>query len=605
MLAKILNWNSSLKTKLSLSLFLLSIFCVALVGYSSYRTAKISLTNQIFNNLSLLRQNEKTFLLNSFFNSVASQDDLKNILVKMNNAQSINLAGYETYLVDGKGQIISQDNQKKGLNNSLPVEKCKFKNEINQIYFNYQDVEVVGASACLPDNWTLLIEKNSVDAFSELELIKLQILISVLLILIVVVILIYFLSRKIIDPINRLALTARSISDGQLNARAEDFSESELKTLSSSFNQMTEKLISSNEQIKSLVNIMPAALLIFNQDLKVFNLNESALKLLKLKKEKILNQEIATLFKDGFKRIVIQKFIAQEQEIDLSSIALKAINEDKIEFFDDIAFKDGFFEIFIAPIKDYSGKIIAGALVFHDITKLKEVNKIKSEFISIASHQLRTPLTSIRLFIEILLSEQAGKLNKDQKDYLNNLHKSTQAMVQLANDLLSLSRMESGRLKFNFEDFDLNVLLKDILAEASSLALEKKCRLIYKNKINLPIVCDKNLLRQVIHNLISNSIRYSQEKNGKVLIEVKKEVKYYLIQVEDNGIGIPKELQKKIFTKFYRAGNAIKTAPDGSGLGLFVAKTTIENLGGKIWFKSEENKGTSFFIKIPRMRKKI
>jgi len=267
------------------------------------------------------------------------------------------------------------------------------------------------------------------------------------------------------------------------------------------------------------------------------------------------------------------------------------------------------FEMYIAPIRDYQKNISGGAIILHDITHLKEIDKMKTEFVSVASHQLRTPLTAIRLFAEMLISGNEGKLNAKQKYYLDNVHESALRMVKLVNDLLNVSRIETGRLKIEPELVQLEDFIQNIINEAMPLAKAKNCAIIFnKPRKKLPKVSiDPSLMRQVIHNLVMNAVRYSRPaKNCGMKVTLERENKKskeqesnILISVADNGIGIPKEMQSRIFEKFFRADNAVKAVAEGTGLGLYIAKMIVESSGGKIWFESEKDKGSTFYFTIP------
>lgn len=273
-----------------------------------------------------------------------------------------------------------------------------------------------------------------------------------------------------------------------------------------------------------------------------------------------------------------------------------------------------------APIllgEDVTGVIV----VFRDITKEKEVDKMKTEFLSLASHQLRTPLTAIRLFVEMLSNERRGKLNQDQKEYLDNISQSTQRMISLVNDLLNVSRIETGRLKINPKPLDLAFFIEGVIKELDPIVKERSCAILFtkpkKELGSVPI--DEGLLREVMRNLLANAIRYSPSKSCTITVRLEKYANmgqensvaipedfrqkwyrgYYLISVTDSGIGIPKNAQSRMFEKFFRADNAIKTEAEGTGLGLYVVKMIMEASGGAIWFESEEGKGTTFYVTIP------
>jgi signal transduction histidine kinase/HAMP domain-containing protein len=260
-----------------------------------------------------------------------------------------------------------------------------------------------------------------------------------------------------------------------------------------------------------------------------------------------------------------------------------------------------YFEIIISPVKDAKEKVTGGILIFHDITHLKEIDRMKTEFVSVASHQLRTPLTAIKLFTEMMVRGDVGELSPDQKDYLMNIYESTERMVRLVNDLLSLSRLESGRLKVEPKPTSLIAMVESVISEVKPLADSKKCEIVFnKGDENLPdIPMDPNLVRQVAHNLITNSVRYSKEGAGHVEASIRKKDDFYELKVSDNGIGIAAADQARMFQKFFRADNAVKKETEGSGLGLYVCRMIAEVSGGKIWFESKVDVGTTFYLSLP------
>ncbi len=271
----------------------------------------------------------------------------------------------------------------------------------------------------------------------------------------------------------------------------------------------------------------------------------------------------------------------------------------------------GIFEISFLCIPDKKNhkKEFFGHLIWiKDITPQKILERAKSEFVSIASHQLRTPLTSIKLFLEMLADEEVGKLNSLQKDYIENIQKSSERMIKLINNLLNVSRLEAGTLKIEPRLMQLEDFVATLIEEAKPLDKTGKCNVVFiKPKRKLPkIPIDPSLLRQVIYNLLANAIQYSLPGRCNIAVKIKKEGEDYIISVKDTGIGIPRKAQPRIFEKFFRADNAVRLFADGSGLGLYVIKMIVNSWGGKMTFESEENKGTTFYFTIPTkgMKKK-
>ncbi len=247
------------------------------------------------------------------------------------------------------------------------------------------------------------------------------------------------------------------------------------------------------------------------------------------------------------------------------------------------------------------GEIIGAVKTFRDITKEKEIDKAKTEFVSLASHQLRTPLSTVNWYTEMLLAGDAGKLTKEQNRYLQQVYRGNQRMVSLVNALLSVSRMDLGTFVLEPEPTDFARLVKNVLDEQQFHIDRKKIMVITTLSKTVPLIqADPKLLSMVIQNLLSNSVKYTPEK-GRVEISLTqtKDQKSIRFTIADTGYGIPENQQEKIFTKLFRADNVREKDTEGTGLGLYIAKSIIDNSGGKLWFESKEDKGTTFFVELP------
>ena len=249
----------------------------------------------------------------------------------------------------------------------------------------------------------------------------------------------------------------------------------------------------------------------------------------------------------------------------------------------------------VYPVSEQE-KIVFLVFVYHDITKRKKIDRMKNDFVALASHQLRTPLTGVRWNIELLLE---GELSAEQKELAEEAEQTSQRMANLVNDLLDLSKMGSGDLELEPKLTDLKDLINQVEEEVRPLVKEKQHKLNIDIETQLPkISLDPKLIHNVLVNLISNAIKYT-EKFGLVELAVSRQQDQIFVRVSDNGVGIPEIDQEQIFDKFYRGENVVNLNVDGTGLGLYWNKQIIEASGGKIWFESKLGKGTTFWFSLP------
>jgi signal transduction histidine kinase len=250
-----------------------------------------------------------------------------------------------------------------------------------------------------------------------------------------------------------------------------------------------------------------------------------------------------------------------------------------------------------------------------DVTKNKQIDQAKSDFVALASHQLRTPLSIIKWYVDYVNAGDAGVINDEQKKYLSEVYRANERLIELVNNLLDVSRIDLGTFSIDPEPSDLIEIALSVLGKIDG-ELEKKKLKIEKIFDDIPnINLDKRLMKIVLENLLVNSIKYTFEE-GKIRFEIKKADYNIMIKITDTGCGIPRSEQPKIFTKLFRAENVKRFESIGTGLGLYIVKAVIEKSGGKIWFESpslelflEEEKigrtiahkaiGTTFFISIP------
>jgi PAS domain S-box-containing protein len=236
--------------------------------------------------------------------------------------------------------------------------------------------------------------------------------------------------------------------------------------------------------------------------------------------------------------------------------------------------------------------------LLQNIKERKEIEKMKTEFVSIASHQLRTPMAGIQWVAERLLKKE--KLSKSGREYITDIHMSVKKLASLVDLLLNVSRIESGHVGISPKPLEIIGFIQSFLAEMKPYCAKKNITLTFdKHPKEMQVISDTSALRNIVQSLVSNAIEYTPD-GGRVDITLEKRKIYLRLAIRDTGIGIPKEEQKEIFTKFKRASNAKKVKTDGTGLGLHIAYEATKLLDGKTWFESEgEGKGTTFIVELP------
>lgn len=250
------------------------------------------------------------------------------------------------------------------------------------------------------------------------------------------------------------------------------------------------------------------------------------------------------------------------------------------------------------PFVEHAQKL--AVIVFRDITEEKNLDEARASFVSIASHQLRTPLTAIQWSLELLMGKETGTLTDMQRQFATDAYDGTGKLVETINLLLSLARVESGSVQINPSPVVVVDCMRAIAAELAPLVAQKELTLTVHEPASTipPIMLDMPMLREVMINILSNAIRYSNA-HGTVDVALEPGDNFITVSVKDSGIGIPSSQHSRIFEKFFRADNAVHKTAEGTGLGLNLAKTLVTLWHGTMWFESEEGKGTTFYFTIP------
>jgi len=242
---------------------------------------------------------------------------------------------------------------------------------------------------------------------------------------------------------------------------------------------------------------------------------------------------------------------------------------------------------------------IIAVIITRSFERLAEANRMKSEFISVVSHQLRSPLSNLKWAMELLMSGRLGKIEEKQTEYFKILKENSARMGELVSDLLIVSRIETAKLPLKKQEFALDDLINNLIKEFEPFAKASNVEIKFRPEKNLPrVLADPSQIRLVIENLLDNAVRYVKEK-GEVEIRLEQKKNNFYFEIRDTGVGIPREDQKYIFQKFFRSENILRYQTQGSGLGLYISKAIVERSGGKIGFKSEERKGSTFWFTLP------
>ena len=470
------------------------------------------------------------------------------------------------------------------------------------------------------------------------ELIRRTLAIPLLASIILILTLSIIIPREIIRPINKLQAAVDKMLRGERDVLVDVDTNDELAVLARGFNEMTKEVTEAKSSLEKDVKDRTSALLETNtelQDSKTAMLNileDVASEKDKVEEQKTKIEAIITSIDDGVVvvdnsgKIILINIRAQEF-LDINkdiigqsvkeSITLYLENGEALDLDIDNFLLDNrdvhifpraisnnnsqkqYLEIGLTKYRNNIQEIIGAIVVIRDITRSVEIDNMKSEFVSVASHQLRTPLSAVRWFLEMLIEGDLGKLNSEQKEAIVDALESNNRMIYLVNDLLNVSRLESAKIKVEPTLESLNQILKTALKEARGMAKEKNIKIITKDiqivpKINL----DKALIGQVLQNLVSNAIKYSPNKS-EVKISLGEIGDNVQFSIKDSGYGVPKSDQSRIFEKFFRADNVTRMETEGTGLGLYISKTVMELSSGRIWFESEEKKGSTFYISLP------
>ncbi len=351
-------------------------------------------------------------------------------------------------------------------------------------------------------------------------------------------------------------------------------------------------------ELKSILGGLSDALIVYEADFRVIFFNPAAERIFKLDAKSVIGHVLSPrdVEADGWRTLgqvifpsLAPRVVAHSKEGEYPQIVDISFTDPELEF-----------RVTTAPVTDERGMPLAFMKIIQDRTTQVQSLRSKSEFVTVASHQLRGPVTDISWALQSL-SGLTG-LDENNKMILDHALAASQSLLRRIEDLLNIAKMEDGGFGYKFEDMDISDFLAKVLADVLPAAQKAGIKLYFDRPSEaLPhVMIDAGRLSLAVTNLLENAIRYNVE-NGEVTVKVDKmqDKPFVVISVKDTGIGIPPEAASKLFSKFFRADNALKTQTEGSGLGLYIAKGIVTAHGGQIWAESELNRGTTISFALP------
>lgn len=460
-------------------------------------------------------------------------------------------------------------------------------------------------------NWRVLVSLPASLAFKGVTEFRKGILSFTLISCLVVITIALVVSQRIVTPIRQVTGAARAIGRGEFDQEIQVTSSDEVGILAEEFNSMrwnlksaVEKLTEEEKKMTAIVNSIAEGLILVDSNNRVRHINPAAERLLNLSADSvnediteiIQNDELIHIFEEDQRQILQHKPMDQipskNEGINLISEVTLARYHEKLVL-----------RIIASPFLDENGLILGTVYLFDDITREREIDQMKSDFISLVSHELRTPLTSIIGFVSFILDGKAGTINDIQRNSLARVQRQSKRLAALINDLLDISRIESGRIQMDQAPISLLEIATQRLEEIRPQADEKSIQLDLSAPELVPeVLGDEARMGQVFTNLIGNAIKFTPN-NGEVSVKVEADGNLLHVEVIDTGPGIPPEERQKVFDKFYQLSDISTRQQGGSGLGLSITKSVVEAHGGKLWIDDgNQGKGSNFQFVLPLVR---
>lgn len=409
--------------------------------------------------------------------------------------------------------------------------------------------------------------------------------------------------RYIVNPLRRIIKSIKEISNKNYEERLDFKSNDEFNDLTLEFNLMAKKLdeyehsnyaniLFEKKRIEGIINNIHDAIIGLNEDKVILFANNTAYQLLKLSENELIGRivtDVASTNKLMYE-LIEDLYIESSEEIDLKNL-IKINNNDK-----EIYYNKEIIEILSQETDADKQKSIGYLIILKNFTKYHELDEAKTNFIATISHELKTPISTIRMCSRLLEDSRIGNMNDEQLNLIKNIKDDTERLIKITDELLDLSQIETGHIKLNFHPESPLKIINYAIETLKIQAEQKNIKIETEFENNIPLIyTDIEKTTWVLINLIGNAIRYS-EPDSKVIVKSESKKKFVIFHVIDNGKGIPKKYKDKIFEKFFKIPD---TPNSGSGLGLAICKEFIMKQKGEIWEESIEGHGSTFSFTIP------
>lgn len=435
---------------------------------------------------------------------------------------------------------------------------------------------------------SLYVESNIEKVYKQIDEINRILAVGAAVSLSITLVIGIFIARTITRPISDMRKQAQAMAKGNFSRKVKVYGNDEMGQLAIAFNHLTNQLQESQStteserrKLASVLSNMTDGVIATDRKGRVSLINDSALDMLRTTRELVLNRPITSV-------LSLEKEYTFEDLIDLKESLSLDFSTDEEPYILRAAF---------SVTQRETGYVTGLIAVIHDNTEQEKIDMERREFVSNVSHELRTPLTTMRSYLDAL-AEGAWQNEDIAPKFLHVTQTETERMIRLVNDLLKLSRMDSEEYELNQEFVDFNKFFSAIIER---FEFSKSQNVQFQRQFtdeSLFVEIDPDKMTQVIDNIISNALKYSPD-GGTVCFGIEKAEDNIIVSIADEGMGIPQDMVKRIFDRFYRADRARSRAMGGTGLGLAIAKEMIQAHGGTIWAESEEGKGTTIFFTLP------